>query len=186
MNYVNKYTSTGCKLIHHPEVIRKIQEIKRATPISIQIAPTSRCNLRCEFCSNVKRTNHEDLDPHKLFDFIGTIKKLGAKTIEWTGGGDPTMYTYINECIDLANSLDLKQGFITNGIALDNLDTQSLESLTWMRISMNGLDYGKRAKSPDKKHFSGTLGFSYVMNDKTSPDVLSRLDGIVKDISHHM
>ena len=180
MNYVNKYTSTGCKLIHHPEVIRKIQEIKRATPISIQIAPTSRCNLKCEFCSNSKRTSHEDLDFNKLCSFLKQMKSLGAKTIEWTGGGDPTQYKNINEGILKAKDLGFKQGFITNGVALDVLDLGSLKNLHWIRISMNGLDYGKTAIMPDKKHLNGTLGFSYVMNDKTTPDILKELDVVVK------
>ena len=182
MNPIDKYTSTGCKLIHHPEVIRRLQGVKRGTPISLQIAPTSRCNLNCEFCSNSKRESHEDLDFDRLCSYLEQMKGLGAKTVEWTGGGDPTMYKHIDASIKITKGISLKQGLITNGLAINTLEKDTLRSLSWIRISMNGLDYGKLPTFPDRKYFKGTLGFSYVINNKTTPDVLKELDEIVKKI----
>ena len=50
---VNTYTSTGSKLVYHGNAIKRIVDHRLGTPISLQIAPTSRCNLNCIFCSNV-------------------------------------------------------------------------------------------------------------------------------------
>jgi len=166
------YTSTGLKILHHPDALRLAQK-KMAKPISLQISPTSRCNLSCVFCSNVNRGKDEQLP----FDVIKTLLRrlcyLGAKTVEWTGGGDPTLYPEINEVIDIAYSMGLKQGFITNGVAVaKNLKRTSLKHLHWLRISLNCLDYVDDIEIPKIK---GTLGFSYVMNTETCPNTIKKL-----------
>jgi MoaA/NifB/PqqE/SkfB family radical SAM enzyme len=89
------YTSTGGKLLFHPNVVKKIIEKEKATPVSLSIAPTSKCQLNCVFCSNANREKNEELDPSDLTVFIKKLHKLGLKTIEWTGGGDPLLYPYL-------------------------------------------------------------------------------------------
>lgn len=173
MNQENTFTSTGAKIIHHPEVIKKVIDGKYATPISLQIAPTSRCNLKCSFCSNANRETHEDLPITEIIDLLRELRRSGLKTVEWTGGGDPTLYEDIQEAIFAARTLGLKQGFITNGILLSKKITQSLlNKLWWVRISMNCLDYVDDIEIPE---ILGTLGFSYVMNDKTTVGTIVRL-----------
>lgn len=175
------YTSTGSKLIHHTTAVSRLKFGWRGTPVSVQIAPTSKCNLQCSFCSNVNRENHESLDPAKLKDLISELQTLGAKTVEWTGGGDPTMYEHINDLMTFCESLNLKQGFITNGVALKkNILPENLNRLKWVRISMNCLDYVDDIEIPD---IPGTLGFSYVMNEKTSLSILARLQVYVEKVN---
>jgi len=175
---IDQYTSTGVKLLHQPDVLLRLKSIKQATPISLQVAPTSICNLKCEFCSNVNRTKHENLDLNDLMQFIESMRDLGLKTVEWTGGGDPTQYRYINAAISMCDSLKLKQGMITNGVALkDNLTWVSLKALDWIRISMNCLEYVSNIEIPE---FEGTLGFSYVWNEKTSKTTLDRIHKYVE------
>jgi MoaA/NifB/PqqE/SkfB family radical SAM enzyme len=178
MNKENQFTSTGIKLLHHPNVIQKLQIAKLATPVSVQIAPTSRCNLKCSFCSNVNRNRHEDLSDKRVRKIIEDCYSLGTKTVEWTGGGDPTQYEWINDVVWYASSFNcFKQGMISNGIAVkDNIEQRILDRLTWLRISMNCLDY---VDSVDLPEFKGTLGFSYVMNSNTTQEVIGRLHELV-------
>lgn len=170
----SKYTSTGIKLLHHPRVLDSILRLGRGTPISLQIAPTSRCNLKCSFCSNANRKNHQDLEISDILRLINRIHIV--RTIEFTGGGDPTMYPEISNLIKECSNRKL--GFITNGIALkEKLNQRDVNSLHWLRISMNSLDYVKSVDIPDIK---GVLGFSYVMNDNTNEEILDRLKKHVK------
>jgi len=170
---IHTFTSTGLKLIHHPAVINKIKRERKGAPVSIQIGATSRCNLKCSFCSNANRTKHEDLDLFMLIDFLMRMKELGAKTVEWTGGGDPTMYENINYFLEFAGLVGFEQGMITNGILLrDKIGGDNLDRLKWLRISMNCLDY---VGAVDIPKINGTLGFSYVMNVNTSDHVLTKL-----------
>lgn len=174
------FTSTGERFLHHSDAIRHL-ELGYGTPISLQVAPTSRCNLNCIFCSNANRTRHEDLDVDQIKDLIIQLKSLGLKTVEWTGGGDPSMYKQINEILEFCKLQDLKQGMISNGVATaERISQDSLDSLTWLRISLNCLDYVKDIKVPIMK---GTLGFSYVINDLTTSETFKRLDEYVSKYS---
>ena len=40
MNKLNTFTSTGSKLLNHPDLCKSLQ-YKKAIPITLQIAPTS-------------------------------------------------------------------------------------------------------------------------------------------------
>jgi MoaA/NifB/PqqE/SkfB family radical SAM enzyme len=177
MNKEQVFTSTGKKFIYHPEVIQKLITDKKATPISLQVAPTSQCNLKCSFCSNSNRDKHESLDSDTLVNFIDDMKYLGLKTIEWTGGGDPTMFDRLPDMINYCDILNLEQGLITNGLLLQQRLGKLVSKLKWVRISMNCLDYSDFVTLPSIK---GTLGFSYVMNDKTTDDTLKRLNAHVR------
>ncbi len=170
---IRTFTSTGMKLIHHPEVVKKLKDERKASPISLQIGPTSRCNLKCSFCSNANRAKHEELELEDIVTLLGELRHRGLKTVEWTGGGDPTMYKHINMVIAIARKLGLEQGMITNGILLrEDLSEKSLKALKWIRVSVNSLEYVKKLDLPD---FPGVLGFSYVNNEKTNQEVMARV-----------
>jgi len=169
MDKRNVFTSTGIKLLQHPEVIHFLQR-GRFIPVSLQVAPTSRCNLNCSFCSNSKRSKHEDLDRNELFYFIDVLQRTGLKTVEITGGGDPTMYHSINELIECIYESDLEVGLISNGILLkEKISPRNLNSLTWLRVSLNSLEY---CDDIDLPKINGTLGFSFVIHSKNINNIL--------------
>jgi len=167
-----KYTSTGMKLAHHPEVIMMLQN-KRVAPISLQMAPTSKCNLNCEFCSNVNRDKTESLEFKDVLELIYRLKALGLKTVEWTGGGDPTCWDSLEGAVDYCEMLGLEQGLITNGLNLHKYSESFFNRLMWVRISMNCLDYVNDIEIPEMPHT--VLGFSYVMNNRTTTDILEKI-----------
>lgn len=175
---MDNYISTGKKILRHLDYLQYFQDTGIVKPISLQIAPTSRCNLNCVFCSNVNRQKHEDLNIDDLMSFMTIMKSRGAKTIEWTGGGDPTQYKYIKTAIGTAHNLGYEQGFITNGIDLRKKIDSLIGYLDWIRISLNSLDYVDDIEIPKK--FKGTLGFSYVYNTETTPDVFNRIGKYIK------
>lgn len=175
MKTLDTYTSTGLKLLHHPRAVEKFMTARIGTPISLQLAPTSVCNLKCKFCSNVNRKSHEELDVRMIYYLVSSLKGFGLKTVEWTGGGDPTMYPRINGLIEFCSIMNLEQGFITNGVLLkDKVSARSISRLKWLRISMNCLDYVDKVDLP-KIPPTCTLGFSYVYNTMTTPQVLMNL-----------
>jgi MoaA/NifB/PqqE/SkfB family radical SAM enzyme len=178
MDKLNTYTSTGNKLLKHPELLLKLKRDKKAFPISLQVAPESRCNLKCVFCSNTNRDKYESLDKVELGKFIRSLWNKGLRTVEWTGGGDPTMYDNIQEMMIYSHALGLDQGLITNGVVLkETIHKRIIGLLKWVRISMNCLDYVDSISLPTIK---GTLGFSYVINKNTNNDVFKKLGMYVK------
>lgn len=178
MDSLNTWTSTGSKIMLHPDVIKRIQAERKGTLVTLQVAPESRCNLKCSFCSNAKREKHETLELGRITGLLLELIPRGLKCIEISGGGEPALYPYINGLIEFAYNFGLKIGLISNGILLKkNIHQDVLNQLSWLRVSMNGLDYIDSIVLPEIR---GTLGFSYVMNEKTNKDVISKLNGYVE------
>lgn len=162
MDKLSTFTSTGIKLIHHPDVLTCLKK-GQAKPVSLQVAPTSRCNLNCSFCSNVNREKHEDLDFQNLKCFIYDLIERGLKTVEITGGGDPTMYKHINQLIEFCHSHFLEVGMISNGVLLkEAISQKNLDKLKWLRVSLNSLEHYGDIDIPEIK---GSLGFSFVVHE---------------------
>jgi MoaA/NifB/PqqE/SkfB family radical SAM enzyme len=101
------------------------------------------------------------------------MARSGSKSVEWTGGGDPTQYPFIKNVIRRANTLGFKQGFITNGIDLVSKVGSYVDFLDWIRISLNSLDYVSDIEIPTD--YKGVLGFSYVVNEKTTNSTWNKL-----------
>lgn len=157
------YTSSNVKLLKHLYRLQSFQRTGKIQPITLQIAPTDKCNLNCSFCSVKDRPMKEWLF-EDLRQAVWTFNQLGIKAVEITGGGDPTCYGQINELIGFCGGQIGSVGMITNGVALaKNVSQKNLNRLTWLRISLNSLDYVKTLDIPKIK---GTLGFSYVWTGK--------------------
>ena len=179
VNHEYTYTSTGLKILRHLDVLRYFRNTRKIRPISLQIAPTSRCNLKCSFCSNVNRKEHEDINMADLITFIDSLASRGAKTVEWTGGGDPTQFPFIRNILAYASHKHgLQQGFITNGIDLVKKVGSSVCHLDWIRISLNSLEYVDDIDIPS--YYEGVLGFSYVMNQKTNYKIIARINQYIE------
>jgi len=156
---ITTFTSTGFKLYRHPDLIGSWRD-GRPIPQSLQVALTEKCNLSCKFCSVRNREGGLEFNYDDLISATEEFIKLGAKTVEITGGGEPTCYPHLSNYVRYLNHKGMKIGLITNGIALCFVLTVSdLAMLDWIRISANVYDYVKRISIPE---FDGTLGFSYV------------------------
>ena len=135
MNKENLYTSTQTKLLHNLDRLQEMQN-GHFRPISIQLSPTNFCNLNCVMCSVANRDKSQELSLEQCTQVLTDFKKLGAKTVENTGGGDCTLFPFINELIELEASLGYNIGIITNGVKLSNIKYENIEKLTWLRISL--------------------------------------------------
>jgi MoaA/NifB/PqqE/SkfB family radical SAM enzyme len=126
---------------------------------------------------------------------------LGVKSLEFTGGGEPTLWPHIDRAMELCKKLGLKMGLITNGLALDNIEDPS--KLDWVRVSLNTLDYKSGIELgglPEKTKVT----FCYIWNDnapgnfdkvvefanyhkivcRVAPDCIQPLDRIELEIAH--
>jgi len=140
MNDLDKFTSTGAKYIHHPQMIESLRNgIGR--PQSLQVALSNKCNLKCVFCSVAERELKQEWDYEELISVIHKFLLCGIGTIEFSGGGEPTLYPYFEELTTYCTIIGLHIGLITNGINLKNISYEILSKFDWIRISMVALDY---------------------------------------------
>jgi MoaA/NifB/PqqE/SkfB family radical SAM enzyme len=169
-----RYASTNARLLSHFDRLREIGEEKFIRPITVEISPTDKCNLNCSWCSVRDRAGRE-LSLEQVKDVINDYATWGAKSFEFTGGGDPLMHPDIEEIVEYAHDKIGGEkfvggvGLITNGIGLAKIKNlaEFTEKLTWMRISLSGLDFGAEKQyykiNPDDiKTF---MGCSYLVTE---------------------
>ena len=183
MNRTKKISSTTARLLSHTERIVEVKQLKKIRPITIHLAPTDKCNLDCEWCSVRARKMHELL-PEECQTIVDKYKQLGIKSVEITGGGDPLMYDYLIPLIDYIYEQDLAIGLITNGLLLNDLPNRTLDKLTWLRISLSGVDFGMKDDYLDLKgiNFPKFTGASYVVTPNTTKkqlDDITKIDSVL-------
>lgn len=177
---VNEFTSTGSKLYWHQEAMQKLRD-GQGMPISAWVAGTDLCNAKCAFCSVGERVG--DVLPFQAIKgFIDQLAALGLRAVTFSGGGNFLLYkcpeTKIdcNGVIEYCHKLGLQVALITNGMPLieypdgrkswKKMSPKTLDMLTWVRISLAGLDHPeKEVYIPDIDHSKTTLGFSWIMSD---------------------
>lgn len=182
---LNTFTSTGSKFFAHQEAMNNLRNGK-GQPITTHVMLTDVCNHTCAFCS-VQHRAGDALIFDDMLAYVDTLLKYGLKSVILSGGGNPILY----RCRKTGNRFDdvvrelhkrgLEIGLITNGAPLydyilerkcarrkswKGVRPETLDKLTWIRISMAGLDHAEDGVYvPDVNHSKTTLGFSYVAHD---------------------
>lgn len=205
------FTSTGVKFFAQQEAMAKLRNGK-GQPVVSHIMLTDRCQHSCAFCSVQARAG-DSLEFDDVMSYLDILIKYGLKAVILSGGGNPILYKCkksgkdFNDIVDAVYERGLEIGLITNGLALvvdiktciktepltphrktwKTVSAETLDKLTWIRISMAGLDHDEReVYVPDTDPSKTTLGFSYVAHDiykevadpyhgkvSTKPDLLS-------------
>lgn len=179
------FTSTGDKLLFHDDALRDLREGKNH-PIVLHIMPTEKCNLNCSFCSVAQRGHYDDLTLRDIQVVVDALLPLGLKAIILSGGGEPLLYPQINELINYLTDNGLEIGLITNGTVFRKLTPACINAFTWIRISVNALDYVDDIDVPSTIPPNTTLGFSYIWGDYTTEESLQRIQRKIKEIrSNH-
>jgi len=176
------FTSTGAKFFHHQEVMKNLRNGKGQAVVS-HVMLTDICNHSCAFCSVQARAG-DSLDYVTIIAYLDILIKYGLKAVILSGGGNPILYkckrtgNNFNDVVDAISSRGLEIGLITNGMPLrsypgipirrswSTVHPETLDKLTWIRISMSGLDHAENEVFvPDIDPSKTTLGFSYVAHD---------------------
>lgn len=195
MSLQNSYVSTGEKFFAHQEAMTNLRN-GRGQPITCHIMATDVCNHSCAFCSVQHRAGDvlpfDDIvgfvDILLRYDLKSVILSGGGNPILYKckkTGKD------FNDVVSAIHDRGLEIGLITNGMPLRpygwtvgggdgsllppiddvrrswmTVRPETLDKLTWVRISMSGLDHQEReVYVPEIDPSKTTLGFSYVAHD---------------------
>ncbi len=182
---LDTFTSTGHKFFAHQEVMAKLRNGK-GQPVVTHVMLTDVCNHSCAFCSVQARAG-DSLLFDDVMHYLDILLRFELKAVILSGGGNPILYRCkqtgknFNDVVNEIHRRGLEIGLITNGMPLreftdvenctirDSWGTvrpETLDKLTWIRISMAGLDHEeKEVYVPDIDPAKTTLGFSYVGHD---------------------
>jgi MoaA/NifB/PqqE/SkfB family radical SAM enzyme len=189
MNLTSTFTSTGEKLFYHQEAMQALRD-GSGKPIHAWLAAHDICNHKCTFCSVGERAG-DVLSFNVIKPYFETLVGLGLKAVTLSGGGNSILYKCretgadFNDLVDFLWKLGLQIGVITNGMPMkvyeecygwsgDNRQSwkavrpDTLDKMTWCRISMSGIDHNHKEQEvfvPDFDQSKTTLGFSWIMSD---------------------
>lgn len=150
------------KVLHDVKLVWEATANKRILLRHLQLCPTNRCNLNCNFCSCADRQKNSELSFGQAQSILKTAKKLGCNAITITGGGEPLLHPDINEIIETCDDLNIGTGLVTNGLLLGNLK----RLVDWCRISVHpGRDWKELSSvvADTVPVFDTDWAFSYVL-----------------------
>lgn len=172
------FISNTKKLLAHCDKLSQFQKYGRLTPITLDISPTNKCNNTCDFCSVKNRDVSKELTLEQAIYCTNRYIEQGICSIEITGGGEPTMWKHLLNYLPQYYTLPI--GLITNGLKLHEFTFNNFwRYLTWLRISLNGMDHDWVPKFTIPKEYTGTISFSYVWHKKSPKDILQRLETLL-------
>lgn len=169
-------TSNTAKLLKHLDRLQALQN-GFVSPIMVHTMPTHRCQLKCAHCCFRNRKDLVlDMDPDLYIEGMRQFHRLGVRAMELTGGGEPTLYPHIKKCLGyFIDGLQMKIGIITNGLELNRIE-EFLKDISWLRISLNTLDYKSAEKlqpAIDMAMKAGTkVSFCYIWNDNSDEKII--------------
>ena len=134
------YTSNVSKLAKHLDKLIGMQQ-GIVSPVMVHMAPTNVCNLNCAYCCYGQRPIKGELTLDETKKALYQFKQLGTKGMEWTGGGDPSMWKYLNPATEYAKDLGYDIGLISNALDWRNFNRHDL--LQWMRVSFHAANVEK-------------------------------------------
>ena len=130
------------KLFVHIEKTRNLIADNRpddSYPVSVELTLTNACNMNCVYCSDAElRKNQGMSEQISIDDFERLFKDLsrgGTKGVVIEGGGEPTLYSKIDEVVKLASDYGLALGLITNGSV--RLREDIISKFEWIRVSLD-------------------------------------------------
>ena len=189
---------SNLKIFHHAELLQKLKSGERSAPIYIRIKPTNVCNENCYYChyknSYLSLGNYRPNDSiplEKMLEIIDDLADIGTKAVAFSGGGEPTVYPYINETMRRVLDKGIQLAIITNGTLVKDETAELLARAKWVRMSIDSskakLYAEMRGVSESvfvqlcrnietfakMKNSTCELGVNYVVSERNHSDVLA-------------
>jgi len=136
---MDRFRIDSHKLIYHVDRVKRWLDGENIYPIYMEISPSGACNQRCSFCAfDYLKYKVQFIDTKKLLAFLSEAARLGVKSIMYAGEGEPLLHKDIKKIIIHTKKAGIDTALATNGALLDkNFAEACLESLTWLRVSLN-------------------------------------------------
>jgi len=171
---------SSLKILHHTQQLADLKEGTHPVPVSIRLVLSDLCNQNCHFCTfrmensftnklfsgvdkkgNITYNPARFLDREKALEVVRDARDMGVKSIEFTGGGEPTVHP---NHVDIFNSVldsGINLGLITNGVKFKPGFMDAMMRATWCRFSV---DAGNKKTYADTRRVSETMYDTVIKN----------------------
>ncbi len=132
----------------------------KPVPVYVNLFYTRRCNLRCEFCSTIKRPAKRELTLDEWKKCSDILYGLGNRYISITGG-EPLVRKDLPDFIRYLSQKTRLHSLVTNGVLLTEAKLKELAEagLMHLGLSTQSLIPGKHVKSQRKELFDLLLAY---------------------------
>jgi len=152
------------KLIHHLSHLNNIVAGKHIAPIHISVWPTINCQFNCSYCCCKYEADKDvEIGISEYKKAMLVLREYGTKAVEFSGGGEPTLWTHFNEGVTYTHGLGIKLSLITNGINIHEIPENILNKFEWVRISLQSI---KHAKSLKLKELKARINCSFIVSEE--------------------
>jgi MoaA/NifB/PqqE/SkfB family radical SAM enzyme len=138
----DKLILDGHKLAWHRDRVEAWLAGERVAPITIDLALTRRCTMRCIYCYGQLQENDEKrITRDVIYRFLDDAAEIGVKAISLISDGESTCSPYFYDTIIRAKEYGLDIGVATNGVLLEDPRLHEiLPKLTYLRFNMSAED----------------------------------------------
>jgi len=130
-------TSNDVKLFKHLDSLQALQN-GQSSPVMLHISPTNLCNMKCSHCCFFGRNRTQNLSLDIIQAAVDSFSKYGLKSLELTGGGEPTLYPEMGALMEWLKETGWPVGMNTNALSIHNVPTW--DAFRWVRVSLNILN----------------------------------------------
>jgi len=151
---MNPYAAN--KALMHTDRLRILKEGGQPNPVHVFIVLSDLCNQNCNFCAyrqsdyqasqmfglsddkgGIIKNPNRMIPTTKVIEILEDAVHMKVKSIQFTGGGEPTVHRDCAHIIQFTNALGLETSLVTNGVLLDKKMRDVLMRSTWVRISLD-------------------------------------------------
>ena len=208
---MEKNPYSALKVYHHYDRIEDLRNKKQPVPVAVRLVLSDLRNQNCHFCTfrmensftnknfsgfdkkgNVTYNPMRFLDRDKSMEVIKDAAEMGIKSIEFTGGGEPTVHPKHVEIFKAVLDSGMDLGLISNGVVQRPGFIDTMLRATWVRFSIdagNKESYSKIRRVPeqhydtamknikalvDKRDQEGsklTIGMSFIVTDQNWSEI---------------
>ena len=129
--------SSGRKLLYNIDHLLEARD-GVPKPVMFHVCLTNRCQLACPFCCYRDRVGCEVMPIDRILKFVDDCDRLGTRTWELTGGGEPLLYPWLDELLDKLFQARFAVGLMTNGLGLERVKNPG--AFRWIRVSLHALE----------------------------------------------
>jgi len=172
--------SMPLKVLLDRDLMHEAHHSNRLIPLHIQFLPTNRCNMNCAFCSCSERDPSLEIGFDTARRIIDICRAAGTKAVTITGGGEPLMYSHFTDLVDYFHGCGIKIGLVSNGLLLHTVPRDTLDKITWCRISNDdcrkfGGGYRENLTAAVNASPGIDWAFSHVVSSKPNIDEIARI-----------
>lgn len=131
-------SNLGNKIFSFYNEAKKLYNNQMILPRFVSMWLTTTCQYNCSYCYfSSENKERKFANTEKAKKFIKQIAKLGIESIEYSGGGEPTLHPDFYEIAKFAYDNGLKVGLLTNGF---KLDYNKMKFFSYIRIGVDASD----------------------------------------------